>query len=261
MKKIFLLFLFLSASFLTSLHAQKEDAYTSGEWFKFRISYGVINAGYATLELKESTKNGKNVYHAVGKGWTTGMSRFFFKVDDTYESYFDKATGIPVQFVRKIYEGGYERHQLGYFNQSAKTVFVKDVLRNRENTYVIPSPSYDVVSMFYHLRNHPDIDKLKLNESLTMDMFFDDEPIKFKLKFVGKEDISTKFGTISTMVFKPLVQSGRVFKEEESLTVWISDDDNKVPVRIKASLAVGSLKADLDGYRGLKHTFKVKPKR
>ena len=60
------------------------------------------------------------------------------------------------------------------------------------------------------------------------------------------------------MIFRPLVQSGRVFKEEESLTVWISDDNNKLPVRIKANLAVGSIKADLDGFKGLKFPFKVK---
>jgi hypothetical protein len=65
-------------------------------------------------------------------------------------------------------------------------------------------------------------------------MFFDDETTKFKLKFIGREDITTKFGTVSCMVFKP-VQSGRVFKEQESLTVWISDDKNRLPVRIKAS--------------------------
>jgi hypothetical protein len=76
-------------------------------------------------------------------------------------------------------------------------------------------------------------------------MFFDDETYKFKLKYLGKEDLSTKFGTVPAMIFRPLVQSGRVFKEEESLTVWISDDENKIPLRIKASLAVGSLKADL----------------
>ena len=62
------------------------------------------------------------------------------------------------------------------------------------------------------------------------------------------------------MIFRPLVQSGRVFKEEESLTVWISNDDNKLPVRIKASLAVGSIKADLDAFKGLKYSFKVKVK-
>ena len=93
---------------------------------------------------------------------------------------------------------------------------------------------------------------------MSIDMFFDDETIKFKLKFLGKEDISTKFGKITCMVFRPYVQAGRVFKEEESLTVWISDDENKIPVRLKASLAVGSLKADLDAFKGLKNSFKVK---
>ncbi len=59
------------------------------------------------------------------------------------------------------------------------------------------------------------------------------------------------------MIFRPLVQSGRVFKEEESLTVWISDDENRMPLRIKASLAVGSIKADLGGFKGLKYPFKI----
>ena len=89
-------------------------------------------------------------------------------------------------------------------------------------------------------------------------MFFDEEITKFKLKYIGKQDITTKFGVVSTLVFKPLVQSGRVFKEEESVTLWISADDNKVPVRIKADLAVGSLKADIDEYKGLKNPFKAK---
>jgi hypothetical protein len=60
-------------------------------------------------------------------------------------------------------------------------------------------------------------------------MFIDDETTKFKLKFVGREDITTKFGVVSS-IFKPL-QSGRVFKEQESLTVWISDDNNRLPIR------------------------------
>ena len=79
--------------------------------------------------------------------------------------------------------------------------------------------------------------------------------------FAGKEDLKTKFGTVPSMIFRPLVQSGRVFKEEESLTVWISDDENKLPLRIKASLAVGSLKADIDGFKGLKNPFVVKVKK
>lgn len=257
MKKplIFLLFILL-----VSFDNQSDDSFDSGEWFKFRIHYGIINAGYATLEVQEAVRNNKKVFHVIGKGYTTGMSRFFFKVDDLYESYFDKISGKPYQFIRKIDEGGYTKNQEGFFNQSTNHIVVKDYEHKTEKTFVIPNNTQDIVSAFYYLRNYPNVEKLKVGESVSIDMFFDDETTKFKLKFIGREDLETKFGKIPTMVFRPLVQSGRVFKEQESLTVWISDDKNKLPIRIKANLAIGSIKADLDGFRGLKNTFTIKVK-
>ena len=253
-------FFFLLLLMTVSFDSQKPDAYDSGEWFKFRIHYGFINAGYATLEVKEAIKDNKNIYHAIGKGYTVGMSRFFFKVDDNYESYFDKVTNKPFQYVRKIDEGGYTKNQEGFFNQEKNKVLVKDYKNKTEKTFSVTENVQDIVSTFYFLRNHPNIDKLKVGESIVVDMFFDDEVYKFKLRFIGKEDLKTKFGTAPTMIFRPIVQSGRVFKEKESLTVWISDDENKIPLRIKASLAVGSIKADLDSFKGLKNPFMVKLK-
>lgn len=257
MKKIVLLLLFIT---IVSFDSKNQEAFDAGEWFKFRIHYGFVNAGYATLEIKEASINGKKVFHVIGKGYTTGMSRFFFKVDDLYESYIDKVTRNPEQFVRKISEGGYTKYQEGFFNQSTNKITVKDYKNKNEKTFVISDNSQDILSAFYYLRNHPNIDKIKPGESIIIDMFLDDENTKFKLKFLGREDISTKFGILPTMIFRPLVQSGRIFKEQESLTVWISDDDNKLPVRIKAELAVGSIKADLDAFKGLKNQFKIKIK-
>lgn len=250
--------IFLIFPILFSFDSQREDAFQTGEWFKFRVHYGLINAGYATLEVQDGIINNKKVYHVIGKGYTTGMSRLFFKVDDLYESYFDKVTGNPYKYVRKIYEGGYIKNQEGYFNQASDRVLVKDYENKTERTFVIPNNTQDIVSTFYYLRNYPNINKLKVGESVSIDMFFDEEIKKFKLKFIGREDISTKFGVIPTMIFRPLVQSGRVFKEQEALTVWISDDDNKIPVRIQASLTVGSIKADLDSFKGLKNSFTIK---
>jgi len=77
------------------------------------------------------------------------------------------------------------------------------------------------------------------------------------LKFLGRETLKTKFGKISTLKFRPYVEAGRVFKEKESLTVWVTDDDNKIPLLIKADLAVGSLKATLTEFKGLKNSFKI----
>jgi len=255
MKKIIL---FLLLILTLSFDSQNDEAYTAGEWFKFRIHYGFVNAGYATLEVKDVVLNNKKTFHVIGKGYTTGMSRFFFKVDDLYESYIDKESGNPAQFVRKINEGGYTKNQEGFFNQSANKIIVKDYKNKSEKAFVIPKNTQDILSAFYYLRNYPTIDNINPGESIVIDMFFDDETTKFKLKFIGRENITTKFGVVSAMVFRPLVQSGRVFKEQESLTVWISDDDNRLPVRIKAELAVGSIKADLDAFKGLNNPFKIK---
>ena len=254
MKKIILLFIFLTT---VSFDSRKEAAFTVGEWFKFRVHYGIVNAGYATLEVKEAVLNKKKVFHVVGRGYTTGVSKFFFKVEDLYESYIDKTTGNPHQFVRKINEGGYTKNQEGFFNQAENKILVKDYKRKTEKTFDVPVNTQDILSSFYYLRNYPNIDKIKPGEFVAIDMFFDDETTKFRLKYIGREDITTKFGVVPTMVFRPLVQSGRVFKEEESLTIWISDDDNKLPVRIKASLAVGSIKADLEAFKGLRYPFKI----
>ena len=51
--------------------------------------------------------------------------------------------------------------------------------------------------------------------------------------------------------------AGRGFKEKESLTFWVSDDANKLTIKIEANLAVGSLDADLEEYKGLRHPFKI----
>jgi hypothetical protein len=256
-KKIILLLLFITS---VSFDSRQAEAFDVGEWFKFRIHYGIVNAGYATLEVKDATINSKKVFHVIGKGYTTGVSKFFFKVEDLYESYIDKETGNPYQYVRKIDEGGYTKNQEGFFNQSENKILIKDYKHNTENTFGISKNTQDILSSFYYLRNYPNINKMKTGEFVAIDMFFDDKTTKFRLKFMGREDIRTKFGVISTMIFRPLVQSGRVFKEEESLTIWISDDDNKMPVRIKANLAVGSIKADLEGFKGLKYPFKLKMK-
>ena len=257
MKKIALLLLLV---FTISFDTKREDAFDVGEWFKFRVHYGMINAGFATLEVKEATIKGKSIFHAVGHGYNTGMSKMFFPVEDNYESYFDKLTNKPYQYVRKIDEGGYVKNEEGFFNQDANKILVKDYKNKNEKTFPVPNNVQDILSTFYYLRNHPTIDKLKIGESISIDMFFDEETTKFKLKFIGKEDLETKFGVVPTMIFRPYVQAGRVFKEQESLTVWISDDDNKMPLCIKASLAVGSIKADLDGFKGLKYPFTVKVK-
>jgi hypothetical protein len=110
------------------------------------------------------------------------------------------------------------------------------------------------MSSFYYLRNQK-VDDLKIGDEIGIDMFLDSQVYRFKLQFLGREVISTKFGKIKTLIFRPLVQSGRIFKAEESVTLWVTDDDNRIPIKMKASLSVGSLRAELESYKGLANPF------
>lgn len=236
------------------------QSFKDGERLKLKISYSnFINAGSATLTAKEVTYDGKKMFHVRGVGETSGLIKMAFKVNDDYQSYFDASNGRVYRYIRKINEGGYTKNEEGFFNYNKKQVLVKDHQRGIERNVSFTSTKIqDLLSSFYYLRNHSKINTMKKGEVIEIDTFFDDDSYKFRLKLLGKEEIKTKFGTIKALKFRPYVQSGRVFKEEESVTVWVSDDDNKIVLKVKASLAVGSLNADIDEYSGLKHSITFK---
>lgn len=260
MKKHFLFFITI-VSFQLCI-AQQESAFKDGEWFKFRMSYsGWFKAGEATLQIKEKKLKGQPVFHVVGKGKTTGAVNWFFKVRDRYETFFDTKTGLPYKFVRKIDEGGHTKDIEIAFDHTKKTAFVNNKKYKTKKTIATEDKVQDMVSAFYYLRNNYDTDKIKVNDVVILNMFFDEENYPFRLKFLGKETISVKLNgsrvKVKTFKFRPYVMAGRVFKEEESLTLWVSADKNKIPLKVKADLAVGSLRADLTEYKGLKHSFEV----
>jgi len=256
MKKIHLLVITLLIT--QGSFSQEESAFDTGEWFKFKMSYSNwFKAGEATLKVNEDVINSKPVFHVVGKGKTTGAISWFFKVKDRYESYFDKQTGLPYKFIRDIDEGGHTKKIEINFDQINQKAYVHDKKRN-ENYVIDTEPNIqDMVSAYYYLRNKIEVDSLKPGDELVTQMFFDKENYGFKLKYLGKEIIRTKFGKVKTLKFRPYVMAGRVFKEEESLTLWVSNDKNRIPLRIKADLAIGSLRADLIAFKGLKHSFKI----
>lgn len=257
MKKAYIIIFLLLGLFAKG--QETDTAFKAGEWLKFRIHYGWFNASYATLKVENDQIGDVPVYHVIGNGKTTGLARVFFKVDDVYESYFGKAKGRPYKFVRNINEGGYTKNIEINFDYNESKAVLNDKKNKKKQDFKINDNIQDLVSAFYHLRNNYEAKDLVKGEFIELDLLYDDDGIfKFKLKYLGKEIVRTKFGKVECLKFRPFVESGRVFKEQESLTLWVSNDDNKIPIRIKADLAVGSLKADLDGYNGLKNQFKIK---
>lgn len=255
MKRIILVSYLLLLS--CALFAQEsKKAYKNGEWLEYKMSYsGFLKAGTATLNLEETELDGKKVFHATGFGKTSTIIGWFFKVRDTYESYFDVENSKPYLFKRNVNEGGHIIRRDIKFNQSKKVATIED-FKYKTIKEISFKDVQDMISAFYYLRNI-NIDTLKAGDEIALDMFFDAKTYPFKLKILGREVIRTKFGKIKTLKIRPVVQSGRVFKESESVTIWVTADENKIPIKLKASLAVGSLRAELKAFKGLANSFKI----
>ncbi len=252
-KKIY--FLFVLVSFY-SFAQNKTAAFKDGESLKYRISYGILNAGIATLEVENYIEKSDTLFHIKGKGWTTGMVDLFFPVLDIYETYIDKETNKPVHFVRKINEGGYKKDKEIFFNYKTLQANVINHKHNTEESYSIVSDIQDMLSTMYYLREQ-NFDSVQNGDVIAVNMFFDQEIYKTNIILVKREVIKTNFGKVKTLVFRPSVMEGRVFNEKETVTFWITDDKNKIPVKIKASILVGSLKAELIQYKGLANSFPI----
>ena len=239
-------------------NVQNDMAFKTGEWFKYKLSYsGWFKAGEATVNLNEDLNNNQ-LLHAKMIGKSTGAVNLFFKVHDRYESYFHKKNIKPYRFIRNINEGGYTKNIEILFDQTTKVAKVNNFKKKSSKDFSFNENSQDMVSVFYYLRNFFRKDDLDKNNEIAIEMFFDSENYSLKIKYLSTEIINTNFGKILCHKIQPYVQSGRVFKKDESLTMWISADKNRIPMRIKADLLVGSIRIDLYSFSNLNHPFVIK---
>jgi len=242
--------------FQTTAFSQSKS-FKEGEVLKFKIKYGWFKASEATLSVNKSKLRDQPMYHIIAEGKSTRMLDVFFRVRNRYESYTGFNDGVSHRFIRKTSEGGHTKDKMIDFFQNEKVAVVTNYKKDTISEHQLTGFTQDMVSSYYHLREIVDINDIQAGDEFVLNMFFDEQNFPFKAKYIGDEILKTDFGTVKTMVFKPYVQADRVFKEKESVTIWISKDKNKIPIKMEAKLAVGSLTAHLFEYRGLANPFNL----
>jgi len=226
----------------------QSKSFTSGEQLRYRITYGLMDAGEAVLTVKETKRkgaNGRPLYHVKGEGKTLGAFNWFYKVEDVYESYIDKQGAFPWLFKRDVNEGGYEIDQEYEFKQHQQKVVSDD-----GKEYKVPLGIQDMISSFYFARTL-DFNTLKKGDVTEFKCFMDGEIWPLKIRYVGKEEIKIRKGKFNCLKFQPVVQEGRYFEDEDDLAFWVTDDANRIPVLVKAKIPVGSVKMHLVEWKGL----------
>lgn len=232
------------------LHAQ-QPAFKVGERIDFKVRYGMINAGYGSLAVEGTKLIDDNLtYHVVAKGRSANFFDMFFKVRDTYQTYIDTSSLLPLEFVRDVHEGGYKVNQHVVFDQENK------LAKSEEDTISIHPITQDLISFVYYLRSM-DLSNIKPGDEVPITIYLDDELFETYFKYTGDQKVRTKFGKVKCMTFVPKMATGRMFDEEEDLKVWITKDAMKIPVKIKSDLMVGSIKMEITGYENLMSELQI----
>jgi hypothetical protein len=247
---IFVLFSSIAA-FGQTYRSITNTAFVRGEKFTFRVAFnsaltGSITGGKATLEVKADNKiiNNRSTYYVVGEGKTTGFIELFYKIHDRFESYFDQDALISWQFNRRTRENNYSKDDLVTFRQNDRlAVSLTKIVK-------VPANVQDILSAFYFARTL-NISGLKPGGTIEVPFFLDDTVYHSKVIFKGREIVKTKLGKFRCIAFQPMVATGYAFDDPYPITLWLTDDANRMPVLIESEQAVGRARVELISYSGL----------
>lgn len=254
-KNIFVLIaaLYLFSSF--SIFANEKEgefrkidnrAFTVGERLTFEVKYGFVTAGIAVMAIPNQRRlSGRDVYQVTFEVNTVPSFDWFFKVRDRYETYLDIEGIFPWRFEQHIREGNFSYDYSAFFDQR------RGIAKTAKGEFEIPRYTNDIMSAFYFARTI-DYSEMKPGDKIKMQNFHKDKVHDLDVVYHGKETISVEAGTFDCLIVEPLVREGGLFKSEGTIMIWLTDDEVKMPVRVKTKVVIGSIDSDLISYEGIK---------
>lgn len=239
-------------------------AFGHGEEIKYIVSYNWgfiwIDAGVVVFKTKEAKVNNKDVLHIVGAGTTFSYWDWFFKMRDIYQAWVDPIDLKPVKYNRDIEDGGYWIKVDYDFDREKNLVYSASERKRqafRRDTIEITSCTYDVLSIIYYARNI-NFDEYNVNDTIPVSVIMDNEVFNIYFRYKGKEKKKIKdFGTFDCIRFGVFLVEGKLFEEGEDMDIWVTDDENKIPVQIETPILIGSVKVRVVGIKGNRNPLRA----
>ncbi|GAA3981092.1 DUF3108 domain-containing protein [Hymenobacter antarcticus] len=232
-----------------------QSSFGRGEVIKYTVHYGLINGGEATVETGGSLErvNDRPCYKATVSGRTTGSFDFFLRIRDQWRAYIDTTSILPIRAQRDIAEKNYRKKETIDFDHlhDLADVQVHDKEHPKRNTVKVANNSLELVSGFYYLRTI-NFDRMKVGDVVRIPGYFDGDNFMLEVTYKGREVVETKAGDVRTFKLVPKLPNNKLFRGENAISVYLSDDRNKIPVLFQAEMFVGTVKVDMVGYKGLK---------
>lgn len=252
LNKIVIAILCLTASGLWGQDTFADLPYRHGEEITYKVYYnlGPIWIGAGEVKFKVIEQPDHLQFTVTGK--TFRAYDPIFKVRDYYKSKTSKETKLPYNFMRDIKEGKYERYDSISFDQYAFTVeeyFGHTREKAERFDFALDAAVHDMVSVIYHLRSQRS-QSMSVGDKVPVRIFFDKELFELNVNYLGKENKRIKGqGKHVTHHFQPELIEGYVFKKDDLMDIWVTDDEAQVPLLIESPISLGSVKAVLTSYK------------
>lgn len=244
--------------------AEDSLVFQAGEELSFALQYtwGAMNTdvGHAVINLDSLMFNGEKAFRISAYGKTTRFFDWVFKVREDFDSWFTRDGLRPLKFTRDTYEGGYVAKNTYIYDWSAPEPVIRaDIYSSKRGQRSMDLPltpcTFDLPSLFYFSRNM-DFDVVEPGRRYPMTFAIDDDVFNVYFILYGRQTIRVKgLGEVKVIKFAAKLLEGEVFKGEEDMIIYISDDMNRLPVYFEAPLLVGRATGRLTGWKGLKHPF------
>ena len=252
-KYFIIIFLFCSFTFVGDFRTIQNDSFKAGESYDYKVKYGFLTIGEAEVDVDEKiySVNNRPCFKVNVVGKTAGLTDLF-KVRNTYRSYVDTLAFIPHRFIYSARENSYKRDQVINFDHNKNEVI--KVEKEQSKTFTVPNNIQDVISGYYFLRT-VDFTKFTIGQTITSPLFFDEELYSMKIKYAGKGIVHTRFGKIRVLKLNPILPKNDLFKGENAIRIWVSDDRNRVPLKIEIDFSFGTIDMEIKNYKGVKYPF------
>lgn len=232
--------------------------------YKIYYNWGVIwmEAGEAIFKVDYELKNRVPAYHFTGIGFTYPKYDWFYKVRDKFESYADTTNIKPIYFARYQNEGSTSVTEKANFNfkQSKANTSINNGKILKTDSVKITPCTIDVITAIYYARCI-DFSTHKPNDTIPITLYLENKIYPVYIRYIGKEVFNAEgLGKFNCIKFKPLLIEGTIFKGGEGMTVWVTDDENKIPLYVETPIVIGSVKVRLSKCSGLRNNINSKIK-
>ena len=244
--------------------------YHPGEELSYSVSYRAklipnVEAATVTVKTTREEYNGKEVYKVVGHGKTLPTYRLFFTLDDYYTLRIDPETMRTVRFDSDLHEGDYtfrSRYDYDWEQMQVSTWWQSRQRTPQQRKTDLTTESMDAISLFFNMRSAKAEDFAQ-GEIGTLEMLLEDTVRRIHYRFLGREVKKIRnLGKFRALKFECQLGSseGYSFTDGSIFTMWISDDENKIPLAIESPVRIGSINGYIYRYKGLKHPVHSKVK-